>query len=65
MKSTILKGPFMCSELRRFFSQDFFAILKNGQKKCPKMKIRKKSWKKISLNHLQKFVTEKKIKVRH
>jgi hypothetical protein len=27
-----------------FFFQDFFEILKNGQKKCPKMKIPKKSW---------------------
>jgi hypothetical protein len=27
-----------------FFFQDFFRILKNGQKKCPKMKITKKSW---------------------
>jgi hypothetical protein len=27
-----------------FFLQDFFRILKNGQKKCPKIKIPKKSW---------------------
>jgi hypothetical protein len=33
-----------------FFFQDFFGILKNGQKKCPKMKIPKQSWifKKVS-----------------
>jgi hypothetical protein len=29
------------------FFQDFFPIFKNGQKKCPKMKIQKKSWKKF------------------
>jgi len=27
-----------------FFFQEYFGILKNGQKKCPKMKITKKSW---------------------
>ena len=26
------------SEIFNFFSQDFFGIFKNGQKKCPKLK---------------------------
>ena len=32
-----------------FFFQEYFTFLKNGQKKCPKMKIPKKSWKKIKI----------------
>ena len=32
-----------------FFSQEYFTFSKNGQKKCPKMKITEKSWKKIKL----------------
>ena len=27
-----------------FFFQEYFTFSKNGQKKCPKMKITKKSW---------------------
>jgi hypothetical protein len=35
---------------RSFFSQKYFGILKIGQKKCPKMKTRKKFWK-FSMPH--------------
>jgi hypothetical protein len=32
------------------FLQDFFGFSKNGQKKCPKMKIPKYFWKKNKVN---------------
>jgi glutaredoxin 2 len=32
------------------FLQDFSGFSKNGQKKCPKMKIRKYFWKKNKVN---------------
>jgi hypothetical protein len=34
-----------------FFTKTFSAFSKNGQKKCPKMKIRKYFWKRKSLKY--------------
>jgi hypothetical protein len=43
------------------FLQDFFGFLKNGQKKCPKLKIPKYFWEKKSLkyNKFSKQLKEK------
>ena len=60
-QSQNFKNFFQCLTLRilmvttflhflfNFFFQEYFTFFKNGQKKCPKMKIPKKSWKKIKI----------------
>jgi chloramphenicol O-acetyltransferase len=38
---------------RLYFSQDFSGFFKNGQKKCPKLKIPKYFWEKNNKNNKQ------------